>query len=132
MKNKALWKIGRLIEIFCEKCLEWVEYFWHTFAHKLNRKKGRNLLEEYSIKKEYIGKEYVKEFLEERKRNIEKNGYRMRLLYSYSSDKEEEIGSVTLYCRGRHLDRAILTAGQETGNGKRLIYWNLNRQKHIP
>lgn len=132
MKNKALWKIGRLIEIFCEKCLEWVEYFWYTFAHKLNLKKGRNLLEEYSIKKEYIGKEYVKEFLEERKRNIEKNGYRMRLLYSYSSDKEEEIGSVTLRCRGKEIDRAILTAGQETGNGKRLIYWNFNRQKHIP
>lgn len=127
MKNKALWEIRKFFEIFCEKCLEWIEHFYHIFARKLKRKRGRGLLEEYSIKKEYIGKEYVKEFLEERKRIIDKNGYRMKLLDSYSSEKKEEIGSVTLYCRGRHIDCAILTAGQETGNGKRLIYWNFNR-----
>lgn len=127
MKNNLLWNIQRRLELLGEEFLEWIEYLYHIIERKLRKREKRDMQEEYSIKEEYMEKEFVREFLKERMRNIQGNGYMMQLDSHYSSEREEEIGSVTLRCRGRLIDKAILTAGPATGNSHRLIYWNFNR-----
>ena len=125
MKIDLLVYVKRQLGIFCEKCLEWIEYLRQAFIKE--KKIKRRLLEVYSIKKKYMEEEYIKEFIEERKKSIERNKYSISVDNSYISDINDEIGTVTLYCRGKLVDRAILTAGSSTENGNRLIYWNFKK-----
>lgn len=117
MKTGVFENVREMFETACERVRLWV-------VARKKRKSGSNILEVYSIKEEYMGKEYVKSFLEERMRIAVRNGYAVEFNNNYVSEGEEEIGCVTLLCRGRFIDRAILTAGEETRENDRLIHWN--------
>ena len=124
MKIKVLVNLRKQVDIFCEICLEWFEYICNYIARKLRIKRKRELLELYSIKEDYANEEFVKAFIRQRETGIRHNGYLMQLDKKFKSDKKEEIGTVTLLCRGKIIDSAVLTAGAETGENDRLIYWN--------
>ena len=117
MKTGVFENVREMFETACERVRLWV-------VARKKRKSGSNILEVYSIKEEYMGKEYVKSFLEERMRIAVRNGYAVEFNNNYVSEGEEEIGCVTLLSRGRFRDRAILTAGEETRENDRLIHWN--------
>ena len=78
------------------------------------------------MKQEYSNVEFVRNFLGERTRIAAYNGYRIIFDNAYTSDVKEEIGRVTLTCRGRYIEHATLIAGEATGQGNRLIHWKFN------
>ena len=127
MGIKVLVKLKKLVDIFGEICLEWFEYIYNYIARKLRIKRERKLLEVYSIKEEYANEEFVKAFIKQRETTIRHNGYMMQLDNNYKSDRKEEIGTVTLKCRGKIIDNAVLIAGAVTGENDRLIYWKLTK-----
>lgn len=127
MKTNVLDKLRTLSDIVREKSLEWIEYLVHIFTTQENG--CRHLCEEYSMKRESMEEDYIKEFLKERERIIASNGYRMQLDSSYVSSKSEEIGIVVLRSKGRYIDHATLMAGPPTDKGNRIIYWNFDKKK---
>ena len=125
MKNDLLKRVRNALNIVCEKCLEWTEYLGNTLTARWRG--GSHLSEEYSMKREYMEEEYIKEFLRERERSIARCGYRMRLNSKYVSQRSEEIGIVTLRRKGKYIDHATLIAGPSTTGEERIIYWNFNK-----
>lgn len=121
--------ITGMLEEACERLLGWVRHIRHVRGEE--KRSGSNICEVYSIKKEYLEKEYVSLFLEERRKAAARNGCQIMYSCGYVSGDENEIGSVTLRCRGKLIDRAILTAGCDTGDGNRLIHWNFNTGKAL-
>lgn len=121
MGTEKIKRLRTLVEAGTEIFLEWIEYLNGIFRRGSNG--SRHLSEEYSMKKEYMDEEYIKEFLQERERSIARYGYRMLLNSNYVSEKSEEIGIVILRSKGRYIDHATLTVGPTTANGNRIIYW---------
>ena len=78
------------------------------------------------MKQEYSNVEFVRNFLNESTRIAAFNGYRIIIDNAFTSDAEDEIGRVTLTCRGRYIEHATLIAGEPTGQGNRLIHWKFN------
>ena len=125
MKNDLLERVRSILDIACEKCLEWTEYLGNILTARWRG--GSHLSEEYSMKREYMEEEYIKEFLGERERAIARNGYKMLLNSNYVSQRSEEIGIVTLRCRSKYIDHATLIAGPSTNGKDRIIYWNFDK-----
>ena len=129
MKTKALKSIRHLIGVAAEWCLEWIEYIRFSITHR--RESKSRLAEEYSIKREYMEQEYIKDFLDVREKSAVRQKYRMSVNHNYVSEDENEIGIVILRCNGRYIDHAVLTAGPSTGNGNRIIYWNFKKIQQV-
>ena len=124
MKTNLFRQIKYLMEVLQEKILEWCAMFRNIFRD--NSDAARNITETYSIKHEYSNVEFVCNFLGERTRIAAFNGYRIIIDNAFTSDAEDEIGRVTLTCRGRYIEHATLIAGEPTGQGNRLIHWKFN------
>ena len=105
------------IEALIEKGYEL--YFWLSGRLKRESKNHSSIIEEFSIAVEHMNNETVTIFLEERKRVAERNGYRMRIRYDYNKRHGNEIGKVTLSCRGKDIEEATLTTDME----QRAIFW---------
>ena len=125
MDSKILRQMGHAFGFLEEKCLELVASL-RNLLRRADKGYG-NLTETYSFKLEYMNKEYVSDFLKSRIRIAGTNRYRIAIDSSFSSEKEDEIGSVTLTCRGRYIDHALLIAGPATSSDNRLIYWKFNQ-----
>ena len=125
MNSKILRQMGHAIRFLEEKCLESVASL-RNLLRRADKGYG-NLTETYSLKLEYMNKEYVSDFLKSRIRIAGTNRYRIAIDSDFSSAKEEEIGTVTLTCRGRYIDHALLIAGPTTSSDNRLIYWKFNQ-----
>lgn len=124
MKTNLFRQFKYLMEVLQEKILEWCAMFRNIFRDDSDA--ARNITETYSIKQEYSNVEFVRNFLGERTRIAAYNGYRIIFDNAYTSDVKEEIGRVTLTCRGRYIEHATLIAGEATGQGNRLIHWKFN------
>lgn len=124
MKTNLFRQLKYLMEALQEKILEWCAMFRNIFRDDSDA--ARNITETYSIKQEYSNVEFVRNFLGERTRIAAYNGYRIIFDNAYTSDVKEEIGRVTLTCRGRYIEHATLIAGEATGQGNRLIHWKFN------
>lgn len=124
MKTNLFRQFKYLMEALQEKILEWCAMFRNIFRDDSDA--ARNITETYSIKQEYSNVEFVRNFLGERTRIAAYNGYRIIFDNAYTSDVKEEIGRVTLTCRGRYIEHATLIAGEATGQGNRLIHWKFN------
>lgn len=120
MKKKRIKGIGSTLDALKEKSIEL--YYWLSGRLGRERSLESSLVEEYFIKEEFMNDSTVKEFLNEREKIIAVNRHRMRTRSGYTSKAENEIGEVTLYCRGKEIDKATLV----TERGKqesRIIYW---------
>lgn len=124
MKTNLFRQIKYHMEVLQEKILEWCAMFRNIFRD--NSDAAKNITETYSMKQEYSNVEFVRNFLNERTRIAAFNGYRIIIDNAFTSDAEDEIGRVTLTCRGRYIDHATLIAGEPTGKGNRLIHWKFN------
>lgn len=124
MKTNLFRQLKYLMEVLQEKILEWYAMFRNIFRDDSDA--ARNITETYSMKQEYSNVEFVRNFLCERTRIAAYNGYRIIFDNAYTSDVKEEIGRVTLTCRGRYIEHATLIAGEATGQGNRLIHWKFN------
>ncbi len=124
MKTNLFRQLKYLMEVLQEKILEWCAMFRNIFRDDSDA--ARNITETYSMKQEYSNVEFVRNFLCERTRIAAYNGYRIIFDNAYTSDVKEEIGRVTLTCRGRYIEHATLIAGEATGQGNRLIHWKFN------
>ena len=124
MKTNLFRQIKYLMEVLQEKILEWCAMFRNIFRDDSDA--ARNITVTYSMKQEYSNVEFVCNFLGERTRIAAFNGYRIIIDNAFTSDAEDEIGRVTLTCRGRYIEHATLIAGEPTGQGNRLIHWKFN------
>lgn len=125
MKNDLFERVRNILEIVCEKSLEWTEHLGNILTSRWRG--GSHLSEEYSMKHEYMEEEYVKTFLREREWSIARCGYKMLLNSNYVSQRSEEIGIVTLRCKGKYIDHATLIAGPSISGKERIIYWNFDK-----
>ena len=124
MKTNLFRQIKYHMEVLQEKILEWCAMFRNIFRD--NSDAAKNITETYYMKQEYSNVEFVRNFLNERTRIAAFNGYGIIIDNAFTSDAEDEIGRVTLTCRGRYIDHATLIAGEPTGKGNRLIHWKFN------
>lgn len=125
MKSRVMEKCRNRWSILAEKCLEWAQYFWSQVT--VSNEYSSNLTEEYSIKSEFLKKDYVKEFIKEREKAIKRNRYRMELKETDKpTDESNTIGYVTLYRKKDIVDRATLVI--KPGESTRLIYWKFEKQ----
>lgn len=124
MELRLLRHLRHLLQATYERILEYCALLGSQFRKKSNA--AKNINERFSIKKEFANEGYVLDFLKERIKIASINRYRISIDNDFSSEAEEEIGKVTLECRGRYVDHATLTAGPSIGHGNRLIYWNFN------
>lgn len=125
MKSRVIEKCRNSWSVLAEKCLEWTQYFWDQFT--VSNEYCSNLTEEYSIKREFLKEDYVKEFIKEREKAIKQNRYRMELRETDDPASDNcTIGYVTLYRKKDIIDRAALVI--KPGESTRLIYWKFEKQ----
>ncbi len=117
MKNSFTEKIRNNIEAFAEKFIE--IYYWLSGKLEKERQSSGSLTEEFSIAEEFMEDVNVIEFLKGRNWAAGANGYKMKVNYSHYPTGENEIGEVTLYCRGKRIESAKLMNDKE----RRVIYW---------
>ena len=108
--------------------MEWIETI-RNLAGK-QRDEYSNLTEVYTIRGDVSESSYVQNFLKERSRTIRQNRYRMsvRIDDFYNESMPGEIGKVTLYCKERYVDEALLITKAEENSENRLIYWKFKKQ----
>lgn len=121
MKNSFTERIRNNIEAFAEKFIE--IYYWLSGKLEKERQSSGSLTEEFSIAEEFMEDVNVIEFLKGRNWAAEANGYKMKVNYSHYPTDENEIGEVTLYCRGKRIESAKLMNDKE----RRVIYWVFNK-----
>lgn len=126
MKTNLFRQLKYLMEVLQEKILEWCAMFRNIFRDDSDA--ARNITVTYSMKQEYSNAEFVRNFLGERTRIAAYNGYQIIFDNEFTSDVKEEIGRVTLTCKGRYIDHATLIAGEATGKDNRLIHWKFNKE----
>lgn len=125
-RNNLLKQFGACV---WENLLEWKEFIRNTFFRRKNGES--NLVEVYSIKAEIFNEEYIKDFIKEREKLANINKYKIKTDCTFASANSNEIGKVTLYCRERYIDHAILTKGPLTGDKSRIIYWNFENKEKV-
>lgn len=128
MRSRILTKSRHVIDCITEKIMEWIETI-RNLAGK-QRDEYSNLTEVYTIKGDVSESSYIQNFLKERFRIIRQNRYRMsvRIDNFYNESMPGEIGKVTLYCKERYVDEAILVTKAEENSENRLIYWKFKKK----
>lgn len=119
MKSRIWENSRRLFEFVSEKFMEWL----CNLRELAGPKRGTsNLIEEYSIRSKFLNEEFVRTFLNERKRIIELNRYRIRIKEEKEEDGNElEIGKVTLYRNRTYIHEAQLVI--KRNDADKIIYW---------
>ena len=129
MKSSVIRKCINLYQILAEECMEILEHLWYCLKGKRNYKS--NLIEQYSIKPEFMEKEYVKIFLRERENIISRNRYRMTVKEEKETgnsdgDSDNVIGHVRLFCKRRFIHQATLVIKPDTERHTGLVYWKFD------
>lgn len=127
MRSRILTKSKHAIDSIVERVMEWSNYLCSVF--KRQKYEYSNLSEVYTIKSTVAEEKYVQNFIKERSRIIGMNRYRMSIKIdnNYKESQPGEIGKVTLYCKERYIDEAILVIKPEEQENNRLIYWKFNK-----
>lgn len=130
MKSSIINKCRNVYVAFAEKCMEIFEHVRLMFIQEKEHKS--NLIERYSIKKEYMNEDFVLQFLKDRQRIITRNRYRMSITEEEEKgeEKNEEvvIGHVTLFCRKKFIHKATLITKPTCNNTSRLVFWKFEKE----
>lgn len=128
MKIKETGKAKFFCECFFEKCMEWTEFLRYGLVRRDTW--TSHLVEHYRIHQEYIGKDYVKEFLEERKKTIGGNNYRMVVETINEEHDKDTVGIVELFRKNKFIHRATLKVKEsDEDSPHRLIFWSFENSK---
>ena len=124
MKEKELIKKASLSERIVEKILEWIEYLRYGIFRRDNAWCS-HLVEYYCIHRNYYELEFVKEFLEERKKILGKNNHRMVINVIPDDCDPCIVGKVLLYNKSKYIHEARLKIRKPlTGNN--IIFWSFD------
>ena len=125
MRSKAIY--NNPAGIVVEKFMEWCHHLYHIATG--GRKAKSHLTEEYIIGEEYSNKPFVKEFLNERARNIMLNRYKMEIRSTNeqlcSNKGTVAIGKARLKRNNTLVDEATLVI--KRGEKDKIIYWQFNK-----
>lgn len=122
MKVKQLEVAKFLCECIFEKCMEWIEFLRYGL---MKRKMWvSHLSEHYCIYKDFMGKEYVKDFLDERERILKNNRYKMLIKIIQEKGEENVVGKVVLYSKDKKIHEAKLKVKESKDNN--LIFWSFD------
>ena len=124
MKEKELIKKASLSERIVEKILEWIEYLRYGIFRRDNAWCS-HLVEYYCIHRNYYELEFVKEFIEERKKILGKNNHRMVINVIPDDSDPCIVGKVLLYNKSKYIHEATLKIRKPlTGNN--IIFWSFD------
>lgn len=113
-------------EYFFEKCMEWIEFFRNCIVKR--DKWVSNLSEHYCIYKDYMCKEFVKDFLDERERILGNNRYKMLISIIQEKSVPGTIGKVMLYSKKRLIHQATLKVKINDGKEGNIIFWAFDKR----
>ena len=115
--------IKKLCDYIVEKCMEWIVHLYNSIT--LSETWTSNLSEKYCIYKEYMGKEFVRRFLDERERILKRNRYRMRIEILCEQGEPDIVGKVILCRKEKAIHQATLKVRNGNGN-EGMIFWSFN------
>lgn len=114
-------------ECFFEKCMEWIDFLRYGVIKR--DEWISNLSEHYCIYKEYMEKDFVKDFLNERKRILTNNRYRMYIKAIDEKGDKNIIGKVMLYSKDKFIHQATLKIkDNEDSTPGNLIFWSFEKE----
>lgn len=121
MKSRVISNCRYVYAMFVEKIMEFTEYL----RFKLKREKGNRsaLVEIYMIKERYINEEHVQSLLNERKKTVGPDRYKIEIRIDRTPDEEEVIGEVILMRKNKEIERATLITKKNIPDSEKLIYW---------
>ncbi len=123
MKSKNLSKTKFIYQYLIEKFMELIYSIPYLFRKRETW--VSNLIECYSIYDKYVNEEYVKEFLDCRRKILSNNRYKMTVKTLYDNAPEGVVGKVTLYRKQKYIHEAILKKKNDDSN---LIYWSFDNK----
>ena len=126
MKNYKINKLKLFCECIVEKCMEWIFHLYYCFTIK--DVWTSNLSEHYCIYKEYIGKEYIKNFLDERERIAKRNRYKMSIEIMCREGEPSVVGKVTLCRKSKAIQQATLKV-RNTGGNDGIVFWSFGKEE---
>ena len=127
MKNNQLYKTRFFCECFFEKCMEWVDFLRYGFTKRNSW--VSNLSEHYCIYKDYIEKEYVKNFLDEREKILANNRYKMIIKVLPEKGERGVVGKVILYSKKKKIHEAKLKVKEDNTGANNLIFWSFENDR---
>lgn len=114
-------------ECFFEKCMEWIDFLRYGVIKR--DEWISNLSEHYCIYKEYMEKDFVKDFLNERKRILTNNRYKMYIKEIDEKGDKNIIGKVMLYSKDKFIHQATLKIkDNEDSTPGNLIFWSFEKE----
>lgn len=128
MKGREMSKARFFCECFFEKCMEWVDFLRYGLIKRDTW--ISNLVEHYYIYKEYMGKEFVKEFLDEREHILSNNRYKMEIKILTEKGEEDTVGMVKLYSNNKFIHQATLKVKGDDRSNNRLIFWSFDNNSN--
>ena len=121
MKSKIINNYRYVYEMFVEKIMEFTEFLKFEIGRTDEYKS--NLVEIYRIKKEYLKKDFVQEFLKERQKAVAPDRYRIEIKADYIPSENEVVGEVMLMRKNKLIEKAELITKPNLPDGEKLIYW---------
>lgn len=126
MKNYKINKLKQFCEYIIEKCMEWIVHLYNCLTIK--KVWTSNLSEHYCIYKEYIGKEYIKNFLDERERIVNRNRYKMNIEIICEEGEPGIVGKVILYRKNKAIHQATLKVRNNNDNDG-IVFWSFEERE---
>lgn len=111
-------------ECFFEKCMEWIDFLRNGIVRR--DKWVRNLSEHYCIYKEYMCKEFVKDFLDEREKILGNNSYKMFINIIPEKGEPGTVGKVKLYNKEQIIHQATLKVKIKDNEEGNIIFWSFD------
>lgn len=111
-------------ECFFEKCMEWIDFLRNGIVRR--DKWVRNLSEHYCIYKEYMCKEFVKDFLDGREKILGNNSYKMFINIIPEKGEPGTVGKVKLYNKEQIIHQATLKVKIKDNEEGNIIFWSFD------
>ncbi len=122
MKEKEISKARTVYEYIVEKIMEWAHFLRYGLIKNSNW--VSNLCEEYHIHKNHINEEYLKDFLNERRKILNNNHYKMTVKELPENEDKLIIGKVILMRKNKYIHHATLKTKDCNCSKNRLIFWS--------
>ncbi len=128
MEGKEISKARFFCECLLEKCMEFIDNI--RYGINRNREWTSNLIEYYCINEDYIDKQFVQEFLENRRKILNNNRYKMVVKKLPKGEEENVIGKVMLYRKRHYIHEAKLKLKGEKEERMPLIFWSFEKTEN--
>lgn len=104
--------------------MEWIDFLRNGIVRR--DKWVRNLSEHYCIYKEYMCKEFVKDFLDEREKILGNNSYKMFINIIPEKGEPGTVGKVKLYNKEQIIHQATLKVKIKDNEEGNIIFWSFD------